>query len=482
MSDPKLDLSDQVLRRTVSKDYDARLWHELSVCQSSMGKEEIDHLQRYELIGYVTLLRQMNKMTMSCRNVITGFDPTKAILYPKDNDLKGRSQSCSDNTESELGGATASSSGVEKQLVISDQLSHSITATKDDSSARLELLLLTLEKNREIKEERDKKEREERDERDRRRDKEDKEERQQKERDRERKDRLDREEQERVKKEELKDKEERRLQKEQQAKADREALYEKEKLDREEREKIRIREIEERAEDRLDSRKLQEALHNEAKEDRLKHDAKFEIRLKRASDIFNANHIKMADDIKGIVAFFKNMESLFAAYAIDEDLKVCLIKPFLNRRANQVVLGLEAGATYKQVKNTILTEYNFIPRMYRAAFTDSFRSLGESAAQFIARISLSLRMYLDSKDVGNSFDLLFNLVICDRFKDTLDDTTRYYIADHEHDACLDPKQIGRLVDLYQSERHPNWNYLRNPGNFSYKTGNTGARSYKSTGF
>src|SRR6267154_434210 len=202
MSDPKLDLSDQVLRRTVSKDDDARLRHELSVCQSLMSKEEIDQLQRYELIGYVTLLRQMNKMTTSCRNVITGFDPTKAILHPKDNDLKGRSQSCSDNTESELGGATASSSGVGKQLVISDQLSHSITATKDDSSARLELLLLTLEKNRDIKEERDKKEREERDERDRRRDKEAKEEREQKERDRERKDRLDREEQERVKKEE----------------------------------------------------------------------------------------------------------------------------------------------------------------------------------------------------------------------------------------------------------------------------------------
>src|SRR6267154_1965831 len=536
MTDPKLDLSDQAVRRIVSKDDDLRLRHELSVSQSSINREYIDQLQRYELVGYVTLLRQLNKMTTSCRNVIAGFDPSKAVLHPKDNDLKGRSQSCSDNTESELGGATASSSGVGKQLVISDQLSHSITATKDDSSARLELLLLTLEKSR-------KEEREERDERDRRRDKEAKEEREQKERDRERKDRLDREDQERVKKvereeverirreereerervrerkekvereeldrvkkeereerervrerkekvereerervrkEDLMDKEERRLQKEQQVKADREALYEKEKLDREEREKIRIQEREERADDRLDSRKLQEALHNEAKEDRLKHDAKFEIRLKRASDIFNANHIKMADDLKGIVAFFQNMESLFAAYAIDEDLKVCLIKPFLNRRANQVVIGLEVGTTYEQVKNMILTEYNFTPRMYRAAFTDSFRSLGESATQFIARITLSLRMYLDSKDVGKSFELLFNLILCDRFKDTLDDTTRYYIADHEHDACLDPKQIGRLVDLYQSERHPNWSYLRNPSNFKYKTGNTGTRSYNGT--
>src|SRR6267154_2400140 len=103
MADPKLGLSDQAVRRIVSKDDDLRLRHELSVSQSLINREEIDQLQRYELVGYVTLLRQLNKMTTSCRNVIAGFDPSKAVLHPKDNDLKGRNQSCSDNTESELG-------------------------------------------------------------------------------------------------------------------------------------------------------------------------------------------------------------------------------------------------------------------------------------------------------------------------------------------------------------------------------------------
>src|SRR6267154_33546 len=124
MADPKLHLTDQVLRKIVCKDDDSRLRHELSVSQSSISRDEIDQLQRYELIGYVTLLRQLNKLTTSCGNVVAEFDPSKAVLHPKDNDLKGRSQSCSDNTESEMGGATASSSGIGKSLVISDQVSH----------------------------------------------------------------------------------------------------------------------------------------------------------------------------------------------------------------------------------------------------------------------------------------------------------------------------------------------------------------------
>ncbi len=76
--------------------------------------------------------------------------------------------------------------------------------------------------------------------------------------------------------------------------------------------------------------------------------------------------------------------------------------------------------------------------MYRSAFTDAFRSVGESAVQFVSRISNSLLMYLDSRDINKSYDKLVSLFISDRFRDTLDDNTRYYIADHEHDDWLGP--------------------------------------------
>src|SRR5437867_6895915 len=42
-----------------------------------------------------------------------------------------------------------------------------------------------------------------------------------------------------------------------------------------------------------------------------------------------------------------------------------------------------------------------------------------------------------------------------------------------------PKRMAQLIDQYQSERHPNWNYLRNPKNFGSKPGNSGYRSSNS---
>src|SRR5437867_5885211 len=67
-------------------------------------------------------------------------------------------------------------------------------------------------------------------------------------------------------------------------------------------------------------------------------------------------------------------------------------------------------------------------------------------------------------------------MVSDRFRDTLDEDTRHYVADHEHDGWMLTKRVEQLIDAYQSERHPNWNYLRNPKNFGNKPGNSGYRS------
>src|SRR5437867_8554240 len=117
--------------------------------------------------------------------------------------------------------------------------------------------------------------------------------------------------------------------------------------------------------------------------------------------------------------------------------------------------------------------------MYQSAFLDSFRSLGESAVQFVSRLTNSLELYLDSRGINKSYDKLVELLISDRYRNTLDEETRHYVADHEHDGWMLPKRMAQLIDLYQSERHPNWNYLKNTKNFTGKTGNT---AYKSSSY
>src|SRR3989441_10906313 len=187
--------------------------------------------------------------------------------------------------------------------------------------------------------------------------------------------------------------------------------------------------------------------------------------------------------MKLLVIFFKSFESSFAIYGIDEDLKVPIMLPYLNTRSKQLVLGLDVGATFEQVKASIMSEYNFTSKMYQSAFIHSFRSVGESSVQFVTRLACSLDLYLESRGVNKNYDKLIDLLISDRFRQSLDETTRHYIADHEFDSWLVPKKMAQLVDSYQSERHSNWNYLRNPKNFMNISSNSinktqGASNFK----
>ena len=74
-TDTTEDLSDRSMRLIVKKDSDSRLKSELIGSQSILTPEEVNDLSRASLVGYVTLLRQLNKSTNSCRNKIDDFDP-----------------------------------------------------------------------------------------------------------------------------------------------------------------------------------------------------------------------------------------------------------------------------------------------------------------------------------------------------------------------------------------------------------------------
>ena len=76
-ADKAEELSDRRMRLIVKKDSDSRLKSELIGSQSILTPDEVNNLSRASLVGYVTLLRQLNKSTNSCRNKIDDFDPQK---------------------------------------------------------------------------------------------------------------------------------------------------------------------------------------------------------------------------------------------------------------------------------------------------------------------------------------------------------------------------------------------------------------------
>src|SRR6266516_148693 len=535
MGEPSKDMTDKRLRALVRKDDTSRLRSELIGCQSILKPEEIEDLNRSSLVGYVTLLQRLNNSTSSCRNKIVDFNPDDADVFEDDEKEIKKTSSVSQEVTSGGGGARSS-----LNLEVSEPMTQSINPFIDSSSVirSIELLITTqvadrIERERKeqelrvekewIKEQAREEKRAEREEREAKKKeerevlelklkaekevlelklKEEKEEREandlkEKERKKERREekRIEFEAKLKADKEaiELKlkaEKEERRIEREAneaRLKIEFETLLLKNKIDSDEREKART---DREKEDRISREKREDKdkegrnkRYQDEKDERLKKESSFEARLKLAADSLKGQVSDMPDDLAGLIDFFKHVESLFAAYAIGIDLQVSVIIPYLNTRVKRLVRNLDRGSTFENLKAAVLSEYNFSPRMYRSAFTDAFRSVGESAVQFVSRISNSLLMYLDSRDINKSYDKLVSLLISDRFRDTLDDNTRYNIADHEHDDWLGPKQMATLVDRNQSERHPNWNYLRDPKNFGCKTVTSSYRPYqKSFGF
>src|SRR3989442_2645623 len=153
------DLSDQRMRLIVKKDSDTRLRSELIGSQSILTPEEVNNLSRATLVGYVTLLRQLNKSTPSCRNVIDDFDPKQSKINSDDNNDSARSKSVSDDKSRE---GPISLSG----LVQSQVMTQSIGSTTDTLGIVKSIdYLITLqreeriEKERQLKEEKEERER-----------------------------------------------------------------------------------------------------------------------------------------------------------------------------------------------------------------------------------------------------------------------------------------------------------------------------------
>src|SRR3989442_411487 len=148
-TDKTEDLSDRRMRLIVKKDSDSRLKSELIGSQSILTPDEVNDLSRASLVGYVTLLRQLNKSTNSCRNKIDDFDPQKSKIFSYDDNDTARSKSVSDDKSSRVGPISISG------LVQSQVMTQSIGSTTDTLSIVKSIdYLITLQREERIERER----------------------------------------------------------------------------------------------------------------------------------------------------------------------------------------------------------------------------------------------------------------------------------------------------------------------------------------
>ncbi|KAL1477056.1 hypothetical protein MTO96_036061 [Rhipicephalus appendiculatus] len=151
-----------------------------------------------------------------------------------------------------------------------------------------------------------------------------------------------------------------------------------------------------------------------------------------------------------IPAWFKNVDALFAALSIPEEIQGTIILPFLSDKMRTFVANQsEAGVMpYCDLKSRVLKELRMTPSEYRRMFLEIKREAYQSWSQVTARLETMFTYYLRSREV-QSFENLQELLIADRLKQLMPSDLRSLVTQQEVKGWLKPKDIAELAANFE---------------------------------
>ena len=189
--------------------------------------------------------------------------------------------------------------------------------------------------------------------------------------------------------------------------------------------------------------------HKEAK-DKMEAE-KLQNRLHKAKDAAKGILTPMPDIATDLPAYFENVERNFHILQIAEDLKLLLLQVHLTPDARKLIAENPNGQTYEQAKAIILRANKLSPAKYRQLFNSAAKTASETYTQFVNRLSVGLNYYLKSRDIQNDYRKLFNMLVCDKLKDTLDGTLREQVRVAENNKAREFSDLAEYLDNYVSE-------------------------------
>lgn len=190
-------------------------------------------------------------------------------------------------------------------------------------------------------------------------------------------------------------------------------------------------------------------------------------RVKRHGSALKQVISPMSDDPSEIPQFFENLEAMYASFQVPEDLHAKLLLPFLSQKVRTLTarLTVDELGSYEGLKDFILSESKLTPREYKSKFDNATKRNDESFVYFTARLRNSLRYYLRSREVTNSFDRLVDLIIADKLKSVMSSAPLNYVLSLEGNNWFDPKKVAELADIFVAN-HPSSSQARFVGNAS----------------
>jgi len=123
--------------------------------------------------------------------------------------------------------------------------------------------------------------------------------------------------------------------------------------------------------------------------------------LKTYGDALRNSVTKMTNEPIDLLLFFDQIERQFLDLKVPDDLKVMLIKPFLNDRARYLISQVAStrAADYVHVKTYLLQQLRLVPQAMLDMLNTIARHENETYKAFVSRLIVLLDQYLISRKV-----------------------------------------------------------------------------------
>jgi hypothetical protein len=188
-------------------------------------------------------------------------------------------------------------------------------------------------------------------------------------------------------------------------------------------------------------------LEEKRKAEELKRLNSLEYKAKLFGDALRGTIARMPSDVIDLIPWLRNVERLFADFRISEDLKVHLLKPHLTEQARNLIARMDPddASRYANVKRMLLHEFRMSPSALLDRFNGLTRNGNETFTLYGNKLRSVLSYYVESRK-AEKFDLLLELLICDRIKSQLSEGALRYIMSLENQADLGWLRLDKLVE------------------------------------
>jgi len=173
-------------------------------------------------------------------------------------------------------------------------------------------------------------------------------------------------------------------------------------------------------------------------------------RTKQYGDTLKHVLPSMPREIAELPQFFDTVEKLYEMYQVPADLQAKLLIPLLTDKAKSMIVRMSVTSmeNYEEVKLFLLAEYKLTPREYKGRFDNATRKQDETCVLFAARLRNLLMYYLRSRDVGDDFEKVCDLLISDKLKSCLPTAALNYVLTLEGEDWFRPNKVASLADVY----------------------------------